>query len=179
MCLLNGFEVKPRVFGEFKWGKSMFRLKRASALSLTWLRLSTIRNLSLCLLLCWSVTSIGQGQVHRLGPTAILDSLSDGGGGTIDVSWSLEAAGEKIVFANEYPHKVCVAYAVVTDGERGDTSRECFTEGMATQSDFDVDTGLSSDESPTEYAVSLGTYYNGILMGNDRIWKNITIDPST
>ena len=157
----------------------MFRLKRASTASPTRLRSSTTRNLSLCVLLLWSVASIGQGQVHRTGPSAIIDSVSDSGSGNISVSWSLETAGEKIVFANEHPHKVCVAYAVVEDGERGQPSQKCFTEGMSTQADFVVDLGLTSDAPPTEYDVSLSTYYNGVMMGNDRVWKNITIDVST
>ena len=100
-----------------------------------------------------------------LGPNAVIDSLSDAGGGMINISWSLSSPAEDEEHIYEYPTKVCARWAVVEDGTRGDFTTDCFTEGMSTQSDFEVDTGLGVDGPRTEYTVLLRTYYDGRVLG--------------
>ena len=101
------------------------------------------------------------GQSLRRGPQANIDSATDDGGGKIRVSWSLQSETEGVKFANDLPEKVCVIWAVVTDGVKGADTSTCFTSEAANQDDLVVDTGIGGDGAKTVYSLILLPYYNG------------------
>ena len=114
------------------------------------------------------------GQTDRRGPQAYVDSATDDGGGKIRVSWSLQSEPEGVKFANDLPEKVCVIWAVVTDGVVGADKSTCFTSEAANQDDLVVDTGIGGDGPKTVYSVSVAPYYNGLPMwpvNDDKTWR--------
>ena len=124
-------------------------------------------------------TAIAQNRAR--GPHAILDALSDAGDGKISISWSLSTARENEVYVNEYPDKVCAKWAIIEDGAHGEYTTDCFTEGISTQSDLEIDTGLGANGPKSEYAVFLTTYYGDVpLAARDGVlqWKSITLNAS-
>lgn len=110
-------------------------------------------------------------QVIVIGPAGVIDSATDDGDGEIRIEWSLSAAGENEVFVNPYPDEVCVRWGK-TGGSTTDT---CFTEGMSTQTDLLVDTGLGADEPATEYETVLYTYYNKAVRNPDDGFVTVTV----
>ena len=75
--------------------------------------------LGLGLVILWSGAVFAAGTGYQAGPHAIIDSATDDGGGKIRVSWSLESEPDGVEFHNDLPGKVCVYWAVVTDGVSG------------------------------------------------------------
>ena len=133
------------------------------------------------LVVVFFLSTVVLAQTTRKGPNAIIDSLSDAGDGKISISWSLEAPDDDTVFTNEHPDKVCAAWATVEDGSRGELTLDCFSEGMSTQSDLELDTGIGTNDETTEFSVSLRTYYDDMQMGPIGItyrWVNITLNTS-
>ncbi len=98
-----------------------------------------------------------------VGPQAYVDSATDDGGGKIRISWSLQSEPPPDhTFRNDAPGKVCVNWAVVTDGVSGSVTSTCFTSEVANQDDLVVDTGIGGDGSKTVYALILVPYYGFI-----------------
>ncbi len=118
------------------------------------------------------------GQTVRRGPQANTDSATDDGGGKIRVSWSLQSEPEGVKFANDLPEKVCVIWAVVTDGVKGADKSTCFTSEAANQDDLVVDTGIGGDGPTTVYSVSVAPYYNGLPIwpaNDDGTWRRTEV----
>ena len=116
--------------------------------------------LGLGLAVLWSGVVLGQ-TVQR-GPQAYVDSATDDGGGKIRISWSLQSEPEGVKFENDLPEKVCVIWALVTDGVVVADTSTCFTSEAANQDDLVVDTGIGGDGPKTVYSVILVPHYNGL-----------------
>ena len=108
----------------------------------------------------WSGVVFATTSVH--GPLVIIDSATDDGGGKIRVSWSLESEPEDVTFRKDLPEKVCVNWAVVTDGVSGSVTSTCFTSEVASQEDLVVDTGIGGDGAKTVYTLIPVPYYYGL-----------------
>ena len=84
----------------------------------------------------WSgVVFANESNLRQVGPHAFVDSATDDGGGKISVSWSLQSEPEGVKFENDLPGKVCVRWAVVTDGVKGADTSTCFTSEVSGQDD--------------------------------------------
>ncbi len=116
--------------------------------------------LGLGLVILWSGAVFAAGTGYQAGPHAIIDSATDDGGGKIRVSWSLESEPEGVKFENDLPGKVCVYWAVVTDGVSGADTSTCFTSEISSQEDLVVDTGIGGDGAKTVYSLMLVPYYD-------------------
>ena len=128
--------------------------------------------LGLGLAVLWS--GVVLGQTVQTGPQAYVDSATDDGGGKIRVSWSLQSEPEGVKFATDLPEKVCVIWALVTDGVVGADTSTCFTSEAASQDDLVVDTGIGGDGPTTVYSVSVAPYYDGSPMwpvNDDKTWR--------
>lgn len=121
--------------------------------------------------------SVASGVEYRIGPNAEVDSASDGGEGTITVSWSLVTEAH-VEYLQPYPDEVCVEWAAVVDGERGSSTNTCFTTETSNQADLEVDTGIGG-ETRAVYAVLLHVYYNDIRIpppGWVYTWVEVTLN---
>lgn len=139
------------------------------------LKLSTACMLALCVVVAWSLTAATT--TTKKGRSGVVDSLTDAGNGKITISWSLESPNENEKYLYEYPEKVCVRWAEIVNGERGEVSEECFSDGMSTQDDLEIDTKIGTDAPATEFTVNLVTYYNQIPIASTLLnWQEITLN---
>lgn len=159
-------------------GTSMNRRERNASILSSWARPTTSGFCLVCVVLLLGTTAAGQSTTATSGPEAVIDSLTDAGSGTLRVSWSIEPLKEEEKYTYEVPHKVCVMYEIdrVTHGEG--EGEECFTENLSSEPDLDVDTGLEDDAPPTEYKVTIRTFYDDIEQGpaGARNWERITMN---
>ena len=134
-----------------------------------------------CLLLLCSHPMVAQkqSQTTKAGRYAVPDSVIDAGGGMMTVSWSLSPVKPNEKYLHDYPEKVCVVWWRADDDTASETAEECFTEGLATQSDLTVDTELDADAPSTEFTITLLSYFNGILDGATRKYLNVTMNGSS
>ena len=156
------------------------RERKASNLS-NWARSKTSGFCTLCVILLLGVTAVGQvttSTTATTGPEAVIDSLTDAGSGTLRVSWSIEPLKEEEKYTYEVPHKVCIMYEIDRVTHAEGEGEECFTENLSSEADLDVDTGLADDAPPTEFKVTIRTFYNEIEQGpaGTRNWESITMN---
>ncbi len=134
--------------------------------------------LGLGLAVLWSgAVFANESKLRQVGPHAYVDSATDDGGGKISVTWSLESEPEGVAFDNDLPGKVCVRWAVVTDGVFGSFTSTCFTSEVSGQDDLVVDTGIGGDGPKTVYSVALVPYYHGLPLWpqEDGVWRRTEV----
>ena len=155
----------------------MFKLAYTTPALVERMRPLAGRQLVRCVFLLSSVLALG---AFILGPTAIIDSLSDAGNGKIEITWSLSKAGKNESYGSEYPDEVCVRWSLKEElNSGGNPPEECFTEGMSTQSKLTIDTGIGGDTEPMEYTVNLVAIYGtSRLYGKKHVWEDITLNAS-
>lgn len=131
------------------------------------------RKFTLCVFLLTAITTVYAAWIR--GPTPIVDSLSDAGGGKITVEWSLSKPSEGQEYGKEHPDEVCAAWTELVNGERGETSDECITTGISTQDNITIDTGIGGETQPSEFSVILVGYYDGARMWKPD-WTDVTLN---
>lgn len=155
----------------------MNKLDDMTIASLSLPRSAIKATLMLCVVLLFAATANAQNRVN--GPRATIDSLTDSGNGKITVAWSFEELESNQTAIFDKPLKICAKWTVKKDGQRGEISEKCITDGFSSQNDIEIDTGLSANAPSSQYTVALYTWYvEGGAQGGIPDWVDVTLNDS-
>lgn len=139
------------------------------------------RKLALCVLLLSAVTTVYAVLfAHSVpGPIPLLDSVTDAGNGKFTISWSLADKVAGIEYRYDHPNQACVQFAEPEAFQTGEVMEKCFSEGMSTQADLTVDSGIGGGTTPTVYSVQIiADYYGEEITNAQQSKKNVTLNAS-